>query len=113
MVKKAPAPRMPVVKRVKSVDELLPMARNMVSFDPPNLYDGIEVKKGQRVLIVNDETADQLVFEAFATAIKERGALLTIINLEGFVNLKDPGELVDSTFSNAWYPGWVWEVAKE
>ncbi len=113
MVKKAPAPRMPVVKRVKSVDELLPMARHMVSFDPPNMYDGIEVKKGQRVLIVNDQTADQLVFEAFATAIKERGAHLTIINLEGFVNLKDPGELVDSTFSNAWYPKWVWEAANE
>lgn len=113
MVKKAPAPRMPKVKRVKSVDELLPMARHMVSHDPPNMYDGIEVKKGQRVLIVNDQTADQLVFEAFSTAIKERGAHLTVINLEGFVNLKDPGELVDSTFSNAWYPKWVWEAASE
>lgn len=113
MVKKAPAPRMPEVKRVKSVDELLPMARYMVNHDPPNMYDGTEVKKGQRVLIVNDQTADQLVFEAFCTAIKERGAHLTVINLEGFVGMKDPGELVDSNFSNAWYPKWVWDAAKE
>lgn len=113
MLKKAPAPRMPKVKRVRSVDELLPMARHMVSHDPPNMYDGIEVKKGQRVLIVNDQTADQMVFEAFSTAIKERGAYLTVINLEGFVNLKNAGELVDSTFSNAWYPSWVWEAARE
>jgi len=104
---------MPKVKRVKNVEELLPMAKHMVSHDPPNMYDGIEVKKGQRVLIVNDQTADQLVFEAFSTAIRERGAHLTVINLEGFVNLKNAGELVDSTFSNAWYPSWVWEAAKE
>jgi len=113
MVKKAPAPRMPKVKKVKSVEELMPMARHMVSKDPPNMYDGIEVKKGQRVLVVNDQTADQLVFQAFSTAIKERGAHLTVIDLEGFRNLKNAGELVDSTFSNAWYPAWVWEAARE
>lgn len=113
MLNKAPAPKMPVVKPVKSVDELMPMARYMVSHDPPNMYDGIEVKKGQRVLLVTDQTADRMVFEAFSAAFKERGTHVTVIDLEGFVGLKDAGELVDNTFSNAWYPGWVWEAANE
>ncbi len=68
------------------------MARDMLSRKPANMYEGVQVKAGQKVLIVNDTTADQLVVEALSTPMKEKGAHITAINLEGFVGLK---ELVD------------------
>jgi len=114
MVKgKAPRPRMPKVARITNVEQLLPMAREMVSKKRAHMYEGVVVKAGQKVLLVNDTTADQLMVEALSTAMKEQGAHITTINLEGFVGLKEPVDLLDNMFSNNWYPKWVWEAANE
>ncbi|MDP2647021.1 MAG: hypothetical protein Q8P24_18960 [Desulfobacterales bacterium] len=111
--KKAPAPRRPDVKKITRVEELLPKARIMVNRKAADMYEGLQVKKGQKVLIINDPSADQLVVEALATAIRENKAHLTIILLEGFPGLKDPVDLLDNMFSNNWYPDWVWNAANE
>ncbi|HLC27686.1 MAG TPA: hypothetical protein VJM80_13075 [bacterium] len=110
---KAPSPRMPEVARITKVEQLLPRAREMVSRTAANMYEGIEIKKGQKVLFINDTTADQLVVQALTTAMLERGAHVNTITLEGFRGLKNAGEMVDSMFSNSWYPGWVWNAAAE
>lgn len=108
-----PAPKMPEIKRITAVEELLPTARKMVSREAASMYEGIEVKEGQKVLFINDFTADQLVVEALTRAIRERGAHVDIIFLEGFPGLKDPVDLLDSMFSNNWYPDWAWAAANE
>ncbi|MBI4334740.1 MAG: hypothetical protein HY673_26095 [Chloroflexi bacterium] len=108
---KAPSPRMPRVARVAKVDQLMPVARDMVSRTAANMYEGIEIHKGQKVLFVNDTTADQLVVQALSAAALERGAHVDVITLEGFRGLKDPGEMLDNMFSNNWYPKWVWDAA--
>lgn len=110
---KAPSPRMPKVARVTKVEQLLPTAREMVSKNAGNMFEGIEIKKGQKVLFVNDTTSDQLVVQALSTAALERGAHVNVITLEGFRGLKDPGAMMDSMFSNNWYPKWVWNAAAE
>lgn len=110
---KAPRPRMPEVERITSVEQLLPVAREMVTRKPSNMYEGLQVKKGQKVLIINDSTADQLVVEALSTAMKENGAHISTIMLEGFVGLKDSVDILDNMFSNNWYPKWVWDAANE
>lgn len=110
---KAPSPRMPEVKRVSSVQELLPTAREMVSRKPAVMYEGVEVQKGQRVLFINDTTADQLVVEALSIAMRERGVHVDVITLEGFRGLKDPVEMLDNMFSNNWYPKWAWDAAND
>lgn len=109
----APGPRIPKSRKITSVEELLPAAREMVSRKPANMYEGLEIQKGHRVLFVNDTTADQLVVESFSTAIRERGGHVDIITLEGFRGLKDPVDMLDNMFSNNWYPGWAWEAATE
>ncbi len=114
MVKgKAPIPRMPKVARITKVEQLLPTAREMVSRTAANMYGGVEVKKGQKVLFINDTTADQLVVQALTIAILEKGAHVNTITMEGFRGLKDAGEMVDNMFSNNWYPKWVWNAANE
>ena len=114
MVKgKAPKPRMPKVARVTKMEQLLPTAREMVSRDAANMYEGIKINKGQRVLIINDTTADQLVVQAISTAALEKGAHVNVITLEGYRGLTDPGAMLDTMFSNNWYPAWVWKAAEE
>lgn len=113
MSSKAPAPRMPEAKKITTVEELLPKAREMVNRKAANMYEGLEIKKGQKVLIINDPSADQLVVEALSTAIKENGAHLSIIHLEGFPGLKDPVDMLENMFSNNWYPDWAWAAANE
>lgn len=110
---KAPAPRMPEVKRITTVEELLPRAKEMVSRKAANMYEGIEINKGQNVLLINDTTTDPLVTEALYIAIQERGAHVNVIQLEGFPGQKDAVELLDNMFSNNWYPDWVWTAANE
>ncbi len=85
----------------------------MISRKPANMYEGLEVRKGQRVLFINDTTADQLVVESFSAAIQEKGAHVDVITLEGFRGLKDPVDIVDSMFSENWYPQWAWQAANE
>src|SRR4030065_2032972 len=110
---KAPSPRMPKVKRISSVQELLPTAREMVSRKPAVMYEGVEVQKGQRVLFINDTTADQLVVEALSIAMREKGVHVEVITLERFRGLKDPVEMLDNMFSNNWYPKWAWDAAND
>lgn len=114
MVKgKAPSPRMPRVARITKLEQLLPRAREMVSRKPAEMYEGVLIKEGQKVLFINDTTADQLVVEALRTAAMERGAHVNTITLEGFRGLTEPGEMLDSMCFNNWYPKWVWEAAND
>ncbi|MDZ4247420.1 MAG: hypothetical protein U1D67_09915, partial [Dehalococcoidia bacterium] len=109
----APKPRIPKATRITSVEQLLPTARDMVSKEASHMYEGVLVNKGTKVLFVNDPTADQLVVESLTIAMRERGANVTTINLEGFPGLKDPVDMLDNMFSNNWYPDWVWDAAKQ
>jgi hypothetical protein len=108
-----PAPRIPEIKRITNVAQLLPKAREMVNRKVTHFYGGLGVKDGQHILIISDSSADQLVVEALSIAIREKGASLDVIQLEGFPGLKDPLELFDTMFANNWYPNWVWAAANE
>src|SRR3989304_1789873 len=105
-ITKAPQPKMPKVEKITNVQQLMPMARVMVDREDASMFEGWGIKKGQKVLFINDTTSDQLVVEALSTAAREKGAHVTIITLEGFTGLKDSGDMLENMFSNNWYPDW-------
>lgn len=106
-----PAPRMPKVSRVTSVDQVMPALRIIVKRKRGNQVEGFDLKPGQKVLIVTDQTVDPLLPEALKLAIAEAGGQTEVIELEGFPALKEPVELVDNQFSTNWFPDWVWDKA--
>lgn len=112
-LKGAPAPRTPSAKEIKSVEALLPMARKIVERKGHLMLDGLELKPGQRVLMVVDSTNDRLVQDAFQAAIAEAGGKLDKIMLRGFPEIAEPVELVDAMFSRNWWPEWVWQAVKQ
>ncbi len=80
-----PAPRWPsYLKRPKSVEELLPhardLARNKAGFggNSPGLGLGL-LEPGEEVMIVPDTTAEDLVVQALAKALGERGVQADIV----------------------------------
>ncbi|MDP2744575.1 MAG: hypothetical protein Q8P00_05880 [Dehalococcoidia bacterium] len=113
MIANAPAPRIPVLPEIKDVEQLLPLARSAVKRKETSFMVGLDLKGGERVLIVSDTTSDALLQEALAIAIRESGNHLDVIQLEGFPGRTDPVELLDGMFSNNWWPEWVWEAANK
>lgn len=110
---KGPQPRMPKVARINNAEQLMPMARTLVSRKTSSMYEGWEIEKGQKLLFVNDSTADQLVVESLSRAAKEKGAHVNIITLEGFTDLKDSTDVLDNMFSNNWLPDWAWAAINQ
>lgn len=109
----APTPLTPKVKDVKTVETLLPFARQIVKRKGRNMLDGLSLKPGMKVLMIVDSTNDRLVQQAFEIAIEESGGKLNKITLRGFPELKEPVELVDAQFSRNWWPEWVWQAVKK
>lgn len=110
---KAPEPLTPKAKEVKSVEVLLPIARQIVKRKGYNMLDGLSLKPGMKVLMIVDSTNDRLVQDAFQIAIEEAGGKLEKIMLRGNPELKEPVELVDAQFSRNWWPDWVWQAVKQ
>lgn len=106
-----PAPRMPKIPEVTSVEQILPALRTIVKRKPYDLIEGLNLKPGQKVLILTDSTVNPLLTEGFITAIKEAGGLVELIALEGYPHLTEPIDLVDEMFSKNWFPAWVWDAA--
>jgi hypothetical protein len=80
-----PAPRWPsYLKKPKSVDEILPHARDLVrnkagfGGNSPGLGLGL-LQPGEEVMIVPDTTAEDFVVEALLKALAERGVHADII----------------------------------
>ena len=100
---KAPAPLTPKAKEVKSVETLLPVARQIVKRKGYNMLDGLSLKPGMKVLMIVDSTNDRLVQDAFQIAVDEAGGKLEKIMLHGYPEIKEPVELVISDqFAKEW-----------
>src|SRR3989304_4237779 len=110
---KAPAPRTPEAKEIKSIESLLPIARQIVKRKGYLMLDGLSLKPGKKVLMIVDSTNDRLVQDAFQAAINEAGGKLEKIMLHGYPGLTEPVELVDAMFSRNWWPDWVWQAVKQ
>ncbi len=110
---KAPASLTPRAKEVKSVETLLPVARQIVKRKGYNMLDGLSLKPGMKVLMIVDSTNERLVQDAFQIAIDEAGGKLEKIMLHGYPEIKEPVELVDAQFSRNWWPDWVWQAVKQ
>ncbi len=97
MINGYPPPRYPSLKRPKSVDELMPRARQLVSLRPGKastvfqpekrvaaqgigLYRGI--REGDKVLYVVLSEDDIMVVEAVCRAIREKGARVDVFTLD-------------------------------
>ncbi|NIO10749.1 MAG: hypothetical protein GTO40_23205, partial [Deltaproteobacteria bacterium] len=76
------------------------------------MYEGLGLKRGERVFMISDSTIDPILPEAFEQAIRDSGGHCDTVNLEGYPLLDDPLELVDGPNTTNWYPEWVWEGAK-
>ncbi len=108
---RVPAPRSPQIAAVTSVEELLPMARLIVNRKQHgNMAEGLELRRGEKVLVITDSTLDPLVLEALTLVIRECGGKVDVISLQGYPNLTEPVDLVDEMFSKNWFPGWVWQA---
>ena len=70
-----PEPRYPQLRNVKTVEDILDIARAVVRRPSrgASLYPGYGIKPGQRALIVVDSSHDRLVVEAIEMAIREAG----------------------------------------
>lgn len=105
------APRVPQIPEITSVKQVLPALRVIVKRKSYNLFEGLELKPGEKVLILSDSTINPILTDAFTLAIKEAGGRVEIITLEGYPDLREPVDLVDKMFSNNWFHDWVWEAA--
>ena len=105
--------RMPKVQDLTSPEQLMPALRLMVRREPRTLMEGLALKRGQRVFLVTDQTISPILTEALTIAIREAGGIVNQVSLEGFPDLAEPVELVDTMFGNNWFPNWVWEGARE
>ncbi|MFC1962932.1 hypothetical protein ACFLWB_02925, partial [Chloroflexota bacterium] len=113
-VTEVPSPRMPALRQVTAVDEILPIVRTIVRRKPPShMLEGMELKPGEKVLILSDSTVDQLVVDAFAIAVREAGGFIDIITLNGSPGLTDALDLLDGFFSNNWWPSWCWTAIQQ
>ncbi len=107
-------PRMPQVREPTSPEELLPALRTVVTRTPQrSFHEGLALKPGERVFMITDSTISPVLTEAFQEAIRDAGGHVDVVSLEGYPLLEDPVELVDTQFSDRWYPDWIWEGAKQ
>ena len=81
-----PAPRYPRLKRPKSVEELMPKAREIVNpppgRGPMSLKPSYGIEAGKKVLFIVFSEYDSMVIEAMCRAIREKGALVDLLTLD-------------------------------
>ncbi|HEY3117245.1 MAG TPA: hypothetical protein VGK54_10935, partial [Chloroflexota bacterium] len=107
-------PRMPEVKEPTSPEEILPGIRNIVTRKQRNSFEeGLELKPGERVMIVTDSTINPILGEAFQEAIRDAGGHADMVTLEGYPGMDDPLALVDGPNTTNWYPDWLWKGAAQ
>ncbi|MBI4482183.1 MAG: hypothetical protein HY652_04755 [Acidobacteria bacterium] len=76
-----PAPRDPDLKallpKVGNVDDLLPMARQLVSVPPRKwaVLPSYGIESGQKALLIVDSSFDRMVLDAITRALREKGIL--------------------------------------
>lgn len=109
----APSPRTPLIPDITRVEQLLPVARTVVKRSGSNMFEGLDLKPGDKVLIISDSTLDPVVIEAFTIAIHESGGHVEEIKLEGFPHLTEPIDIIDTMFGNNWYPDWIWKAVHQ
>ena len=84
-----PSPRYPRLKRPKSVEELMPKARELVN-QPPDmqrylghpLKPSYNIKAGDKILFVVLSEYDPMVVEAMCRAMREIGACVDLLTLD-------------------------------
>ena len=108
-------PRTPEIKKITTVDDLMPYARyyvttpyrGMVSLMKPSLG----AKAGDKILLISEITTDPLVIAAIRNAALEVGAEFNCILLNGSPHLTDPVETeieyIDKRVDQLW-PEWIW-----
>ncbi len=108
--------RMAQVKEIKSPEDIIPALSTIVKRVPQRGFKsglGLGLKAGERVYMVTDSSIDPILTEAFIEAIREAQGLVDLVELEGYHDLTDSIEIVDTMFSHNWFPDWVWEGAKQ
>ncbi len=106
-----PAPRFPRVPENIVAEEIIPVlqtiaARKQHSFT----YPGLDLKPGKKYLVLCDSTTDRVTLDALAAVIRQGGATLDTIVLEGYQGMTEPVDLLDTMFSRNWFPAWAWEA---
>ncbi len=91
-----PSPRYPRFKRPKSVEDLMPKARTLVSQPAGQHYHGLKpnykIKAGDKILFVVLSEYDTMVVEAMCRAMREIGARVDLFILDS-TPVAPPGEL--------------------
>ncbi|MFH0914368.1 MAG: hypothetical protein V1849_03660 [Chloroflexota bacterium] len=87
-----PAPRYPRFARPKSVEELMPKARELLNAPPTDrskiasgssfFKPGYDIKPGDKILFVVLSEYDPMVVEAMRRAMKEKGATVDLLTLD-------------------------------
>jgi hypothetical protein len=92
-----PAPRYPKLKEHYTVDDLMPIARELVRrpYADSFLLAGYNIRDGQRVLIVVPRIFDRLVLDAISRAIHERGGQVDLVLTD--VNEADLQPIMDGS----------------
>lgn len=107
-------PRMTQVKEIRSPEDILPALSNIVKRVPQRGFnEGLGLKAGERVYMVTDNSIDPILTEALVEAIREARGVVDRVDLEGYHDLTDPIDIVDTIGGHNWFPDWVWEGAKQ
>lgn len=72
-----PTPRYPKLKRPKSIEDLMPMARDLVNQPPGHIHTVkpyYRIKSGDKILFVVNSEYHPMVIEAMYRAMREKGA---------------------------------------
>ena len=81
-----PTPRYLSLKRPKSVEDLMPKARELVNQPPGQLFFALkpsyDIKAGDKILFVVLREYDSMVVEAVCRAMRELGARVDLLILD-------------------------------
>lgn len=109
-----PKPRFPKVPAKISLEDILPAIRTIARRKHHSYeYPGFEVKPGRKYLLLCDSTNDKMVMEAIGLAIREAGGVLNTVVVEGYPQMTESIDLLDTMFSRNWFPAWVWQAIAE
>lgn len=80
-----PAPRYPRLRKPKSIDELMPRARELLN-KPPSHFHALKpsygIKAGDKILFVALSEYEPMVIEAMCRAMREKGAHVDLLVLD-------------------------------
>lgn len=106
--------RMPLTTEIKTSEQILPVISTIVRRAPGRIFEeGLNLAAGEKVFMVTDSTIDPILTAAFIEVIRDLKGHVDLVELEGYPDLTDPAEIVDTMFACNWFPSWVWEGAKQ